>query len=648
MIPGEMKARKILLLAMGLLTILKLALVWSEEITARFMPADQSWYLNAAQEIAHGNWLGSRSLEAMFRPPGYPLWIYLSGWIPLPARLSIEIFFLGAAGCLVLALLSAGLRPWAAAFLFAALAFLPDSFRIHNELWAEALLGPLLLLGLGAMIFSWTAKSYVGRLGLTALSAAAFAWLLISRHEGLWVWSIIGIFLAINGFRAATGKGPKLDRAGREALVAAVAVGLPLLAGQAVAWRNAEHYGVRAPSELLSPHYREAMDVLTRIQVDEYEFRVPVNREARRKAYLASPTFHQLESYLEGSVGRGWVNIGCLSAKVCEDYAGGWFMMAFREAVEANLDPKSIRDRDEFYHRIASELGQACREGKLPCHPPKMFSTSGYANPFAPLPWGELARSGWRVLKLHFRSHGLSANQDNPTWVKPELSQAYDRWLQRNPLHVQKGKLQARGSYRAFAGDSVKAVALVDRPSEVSLARQEAGGLEGKFQLLPSVDLGKFPWVQPSDFVEPALRLELASGRAMDFEARPGKQENGGVEIVVESLEGLREYPAWKGRLLRVWGAWYYPLLTAGILAAMAAGLGPSAKRPRLGREFWAAIALIGGALALRLLLLAYLDFASFSIDPYFRLTYASQILGLSLGVPVAASLGRRNASSAA
>src|SRR4029077_11249160 len=51
----------------------------------------------------------------------------------------------------------------------------------------------------------------------------------------------------------------------------------------------------------------------------------------------------------------------------CGDYAGGWFMWAFRDAVADIGEYRTPQAAIEFYRSMATEINRACREGRLTC-----------------------------------------------------------------------------------------------------------------------------------------------------------------------------------------------------------------------------------------------------------------------------------------
>ena len=78
--------RRALLLGCVLIAVFKLWLVAEDEVVARANPMDQLRYLEMAQALTHGEWLGEYHPLTLIREPGYP------GWVALVAARSTRPF----------------------------------------------------------------------------------------------------------------------------------------------------------------------------------------------------------------------------------------------------------------------------------------------------------------------------------------------------------------------------------------------------------------------------------------------------------------------------------------------------------------------------------------------------------------------------
>ncbi|MEO1351594.1 MAG: hypothetical protein AAFW84_22780, partial [Cyanobacteria bacterium J06635_15] len=82
-------------------------------------------------------------------------------------------------------------------------------------------------------------------------------------------------------------------------------------------------------------------------------------------------SFKALEPYLDGPALSPWVNPGCERYQVCDDIAGGWFVWAFRAAVNAAGFYTSPQAASDYFGRVQGEINEACLSKKLACYQPK-------------------------------------------------------------------------------------------------------------------------------------------------------------------------------------------------------------------------------------------------------------------------------------
>ena len=109
------------------------------------------------------------------------------------------------------------------------------------------------------------------------------------------------------------------------------------------------------------------MNHLLAIKPDEDIPHVPVTRDARKKAYAVSPAFEKLATFLEGPLGLRWGRHAAGRYHVApEEVGGGWFFFALREAIVATAEAQTPAQIEAYCWRIAEELQQAFKDGKMP------------------------------------------------------------------------------------------------------------------------------------------------------------------------------------------------------------------------------------------------------------------------------------------
>jgi hypothetical protein len=82
-------------------------------------------------------------------------------------------------------------------------------------------------------------------------------------------------------------------------------------------------------------------------------------------AYAVSPAAAELRPYFDAT--GNWKHISCSQLSLCDDVSAGWFVWAFREAVQGAGYDKSGSTAREFYLRFSREIDAACDAGRLKC-----------------------------------------------------------------------------------------------------------------------------------------------------------------------------------------------------------------------------------------------------------------------------------------
>lgn len=93
---------------------------------------------------------------------------------------------------------------------------------------------------------------------------------------------------------------------------------------------------------------------------------VPVPAAARAAIYDHSPAFRELRPALEVPPNTGWRSQSCAEG-ICDDYAGGFFFWALRDAVAAAGYYETPDRAAAFYRQLATEINVACDHGALHC-----------------------------------------------------------------------------------------------------------------------------------------------------------------------------------------------------------------------------------------------------------------------------------------
>jgi hypothetical protein len=325
---------------------------------------DDAMYMSNGMSIANTGWLGPYDQYILAKGPGFPIFLALNSFAGLPLSITLALIFLASTYFLTKTLTRIGMHPLASAMLFTLIAINPAS--ILPRVLRDGLYASLTMLFLALLI-----RLLVDRpdrtkpFGFVALGAAS-GFLFLTREEFVWVLpaTLVAVVIQLVRRRKPT------KSSGIRFLTALTLLGF-LIPVSSVAFLNYANYGVWQTNDFTQGQQSAAVRALESIQVfDGSTPYVHVNQMQRTQAYLASPTFRELEQALEVDL-KWWTNFGCeIYPSSCGDYAGGWFVWALRDAVASQGYYKSASAANDFYNRVEFEIKAACEQAILTCESP--------------------------------------------------------------------------------------------------------------------------------------------------------------------------------------------------------------------------------------------------------------------------------------
>ncbi|NJN60318.1 MAG: hypothetical protein HC795_01160 [Coleofasciculaceae cyanobacterium RL_1_1] len=137
---------------------------------------------------------------------------------------------------------------------------------------------------------------------------------------------------------------------------------------------------------------------------------VPVPASARAAIYDHSPAFRELRPALEVPPNTGWRSQSCAEG-ICDDYAGGFFFWALRDAAAAAGYYETPDRAAAFYRQLAAEINAACDDGVLRCR-------SGL--------WGMVPALRWQTIPRWLGSMGRLTRQLGRTAIVLKLDSPQD------------------------------------------------------------------------------------------------------------------------------------------------------------------------------------------------------------------------------
>lgn len=326
---------------------------------------DDRLFIDRAQSLLAGDWLGPYEERTLIKGPFYSVWIAATFLAGVPLLLSQHLLYASASAVLVLALFPLLNSRSGALFLFALLLFNPATFS--GDAVARVLRGgidpalALLVAACGSAVFLRWRRGWRACLGWSLALGLAMGAFWLNREEAVWIVPLVAV--ALTGVVVGILRGPR----GR-ALPIVVVVLLPLVIWQicvvGVRFANLSKYGSFVLVEIKSKEFKAAWGALSRAGAREFKEYVPMSENVRQQIYGVSPSFAELQPLLESGAWRG---PGCSWVRICDDLVGSWALFATRHAAALAGHHRSAASAAIYYARLASEVNTACDSGVLQC-----------------------------------------------------------------------------------------------------------------------------------------------------------------------------------------------------------------------------------------------------------------------------------------
>ncbi|MFP6584181.1 MAG: hypothetical protein VCD00_16715 [Candidatus Hydrogenedentota bacterium] len=389
---------------------------------------DDKLYIDQANSLIHGSWLGPYWHHTLVKSPFYSMWIAASWQARVPLWLSQHLLHLFACAIMLLAIRPWVKSAWIRVLLFAVLLFDPRTFgdqamRIVREgvYCSLSLLVIACLLGLLSTSDKRSKYWPLWPLGLGLSSGAMW----LTREEGIWLLPSI---LLVLGYWAASEWNRGTFQLPRFMVTIVLSLGILLGSISLVSGLNYKYYGVYCVVEVKASPYKEAYGALTRVSHSNFQRFNSVPKETRERIYKVSPLFLELRPYLEGYPGTDWGTAGAFLVDPPDrkEIAGSWFIWALRDAVYLAGYHRTAPEAAEYYRALATEVNDACDDGRLEAGPERVSNVLpwrwDYLSPIAE----NLIQGGKSLVTLSRISstNGVSFGTDSDI----ELFESITRW----------------------------------------------------------------------------------------------------------------------------------------------------------------------------------------------------------------------------
>jgi hypothetical protein len=394
-----------------LLLCLKLWLVRAHLLMVTITPHDDLLFIRHAQSLLNGDWLGEYNQLTLIKEPFYPIFIALSNWLGIPLLAAQQILHALSCCIFIWAIWPLAHKRYVLLATYIILLFNPGSYNYPavGRVFQLAIYAPLativfsILLGMAIRLPHSYKKALLWSLGL-GIALSTF-WM--TRDESIFILPsvvLVCVFLLLSA-------GRKSRKQCGQILLLCVLPFVVLKGTILVVEKiNMIKYGVPAVVEITGDAFKAAYGGLLRIKSDEERQFFPAVRDVRLKAYAVSPTFKEIEKYLDGPVGEGWQNLSGNN-----DIPAAFFIWAFRDSVAAAGYHKSGTEALQFYQKMGDEIDAACDSGQLNCRKkPNSFISSSSLVPTWHNEYNKLVLpTFYSILRRMIAFDGFNASTDS-------------------------------------------------------------------------------------------------------------------------------------------------------------------------------------------------------------------------------------------
>ena len=322
---------------------------------------DDAHFWMQAESLTHGDWLGPYDKLTLAKGPTFPFFLAINYFLGLPVSLSMAILYVIASYLFTNSLKRIGLPEIIGTLLYVLILFEP-------ALFPERVIRDDIYTSLTLLVFAFLIRLLFcgGRFTDAAILGFVLSLFLMTREEGVWIYPGM-LILCVGAYFLKICKKPALLSLKKSCLLAGVfllCTGAPILGVSLINLIKYDYFGV---VDFKSPEFKNAVRALQSVVVGNPVPYVPVPEKSREAIYAVSPAFRELQHFFENEK-KSWTEFGQNIYPGTEnDYVGGWFVWAFRYAVENQGYYRTAKDADGYYERLTNEIRSAQKSGALPC-----------------------------------------------------------------------------------------------------------------------------------------------------------------------------------------------------------------------------------------------------------------------------------------
>jgi hypothetical protein len=348
----------------SLLALVKIILVTKLPQGLVESPHDGGLFLRLSSNILAGNWLGDYSNMTLIKGCFYPLFMAFNAILGLPLIFTEQLLYCIACFALISSIKD---RFNIVILVIMSLVLLGNPMSLpFQPFWRDEIYLPLIVFATAfsiRLIRGDKRKKYYGiLLGITL----SFLYLTREEYPCLLPYFILIIYFFVKELRAAI----RLRSIHYNRIFVTLYPFIAFLGiNLTICSINYYKYKIFITSEYKEPNFLNAYSDLNRIVSDDRYKRVPISRSTMRSLYNIIPSLKKIEPQLEERL-TAWSVFG---DEPRDQVKGGWFVWAFRDAVQMAGFHKDAQTARKFYRDVHKEILQAEKEKKLKLTP-RVFS----------------------------------------------------------------------------------------------------------------------------------------------------------------------------------------------------------------------------------------------------------------------------------
>lgn len=347
--------------AVFIVAFLYVFLMNQQNITVLEVGHDDLFFVEKANSIISGNWLGEYNHMTLIKLPLLSIFISLAYFIKIPYLLLSTLLYI--LFCLYFFKVAYHIRKIPAFIAYVLLLFNPYRFvDYYNVRILRSDINAILLVGIFATLFHLFNCKEQNQSKVLILLSTLLGIFSINREENILLLPIITVGIFIFFLKQ------KSKFAIKKTMLSATIQIIPIIA---ISLMNLIYYNAAIPTEFHGTWFSKSIKLIATVSSIQNIDMVPVTKETRRLLYRLSPHFQILEyNFEETGVAFNWAsNTRYITNKDPHDkeIGGDYFRWAIRDAVAQNGLYSNFITSENYYKALYIETNNLCKSKEIEC-----------------------------------------------------------------------------------------------------------------------------------------------------------------------------------------------------------------------------------------------------------------------------------------